>query len=302
MRVSTSMIFQQLTDKLSDNAEAMKTLQGQLSTGFKYSSPSEAADLVGRVQAIESRLKTLEADAKSVSRVKVGVDAQARALEVGAEITDRLKEIAFLGANTATSRSVLNGYAEEVASIKRSLLDLANSKDSDDRYIFGGVRSGEPPYRQNPDGSVEYLGSGTPLRVRVNDVGYEDVSVPGPSVWKGIERDGGSVDLFTVLTDLENAYRTGDIVKRAQGLPEMEAIANNFGLAIARTGGVQQRLEISERQAQETSLRAQKTLAEVKELDFAAALAQLQKQQLLLEATQSLMGRMSQLSLLDNLR
>lgn len=302
MRVSTSMIFQQLTDKLSDNAEAMKTLQGQLSTGFKYSSPSEAADLVGRVQAIESRLKTLEADAKSVSRVKVGVDAQARALEVGAEITDRLKEIAFLGANTATSRSVLDGYAEEVASIKRSLLDLANSKDSDDRYIFGGVRSGEPPYRQNPDGSVEYLGSGTPLRVRVNDVGYEDVSVPGPSVWKGIERDGGSVDLFTVLTDLENAYRTGDIAKRAQGLPEMEAIANNFGLAIARTGGVQQRLEISERQAQETSLRAQKTLAEVKELDFAAALAQLQKQQLLLEATQSLMGRMSQLSLLDNLR
>ena len=82
----------------------------------------------------------------------------------------------------------------------------------------------------------------------------------------------------------------------------MEAIANNFGLAIARTGGVQQRLEISERQAQETSLRAQKTLAEVKELDFAAALAQLQKQQLLLEATQSLMGRMSQLSLLDELR
>lgn len=302
MRVSTSMIFQQLTDKLSDNAEAMKTLQGQLSTGFKYSSPSEAADLVGRVQAIESRLKTLEADAKSVSRVKVGVDAQARALEIGAEITDRLKEIAFLGANTATSRSVLNGYAEEVASIKRSLLDLANSKDSDDRYIFGGVRSGEPPYRQNPDGSVEYLGSGTPLRVRVNDVGYEDVSVPGPSVWKGIERDGRSVDLFTVLTDLENAYRTGDIAKRAQGLPEMEAIANNFGLAIARTGGVQQRLEISERQAQETSLRAQKTLAEVKELDFAAALAQLQKQQLLLEATQSLMGRMSQLSLLDELR
>lgn len=302
MRVSTSMIFQQLTDKLSDNAEAMKTLQGQLSTGFKYSSPSEAADLVGRVQAIESRLKTLEADAKSVSRVKVGVDAQARALEVGAEITDRLKEIAFLGANTATSRTVLDGYAEEVASIKRSLLDLANSKDSDDRYIFGGVRSGEPPYRQNPDGSVEYLGSGTPLRVRVNDVGYEDVSVPGPSVWKGIERDGGSVDLFTVLTDLENAYRTGDVAKRAQGLPEMEAIANNFGLAIARTGGVQQRLEISERQAQETSLRAQKTLAEVKELDFAAALAQLQKQQLLLEATQSLMGRMSQLSLLDELR
>ena len=302
MRVSTSMMFQQLTDKLSENAEGMKLLQGQLSTGYKYSAPSEAPDLVGRVQAVESRLKTLDTDAKSVSRVKVGVDAQARALEVAAEITDRLKELAFQGANSATSQSVLDGYAEEVASMRRSLIDLANSKDSDDRFVFGGVRSGEPPYRQNVDGTVEYLGSGTPLRVRVSDVGYEDVSVPGPNVWKGIPRNGESIDLFTALTELEQAYRSGDLPKRAEGLADVNAIADNIGLAIARTGGVQQRLEISERQAQETSIRAQQALSELKDLDFASALAQLQKQQLLMEATQSMLGRLSQLSLLDNMR
>jgi len=296
------MIFRQLTDKLSDNAEDMKLLQGQLSTGFKYSAPSEAPDLVGRVQAIESRLKTLEADSSAVSKVKIGVDAQARALEVAAEITDRLKEIAFQGANSATSQTVLDGYAEEVASIKRSYIDLANSKDSDDRYVFGGLRSGEPPYRENADGSVDYLGSGTPLRVRVNDVGYEDVSVPGPSVWKGVPRGNETLDLFAALNELEAAYRSGDLSKRAQGLADIDALANNFGLAVARTGGVQQRLEISERQAQETTIRAQKTLSEVKELDFASALAKPQQQQLLLEATQSLMGRLSQMSLLDNLR
>jgi flagellar hook-associated protein 3 FlgL len=289
------MIFQQLTDKLSENAEGITKIQGQLSTGFKYSSPSEAADLVGRVQAVESRLKTLTTDSESVSRVKVGVDAQARALEVAAEITDRLKEIAFQGANSQTSQTILDSYAEEVASIKRSLIDLANTKDSNDRYVFGGVRSGVPPYELKPDGTVEYVGSGTPLRVRVNDVGYEDVTVPGPSAWKAVERDGKAVDMFALLDDLENAYRTGDLSKRAQGL-------SDFGTVIARTGGVQQRLEISERLAQETSIRAQESLAGLKELDFAAALAQLQKQQLLMEATQSLMGRLSQLSLLDNLR
>jgi flagellar hook-associated protein 3 FlgL len=186
--------------------------------------------------------------------------------------------------------------------MRRSLIDLANAKDSDDRFVFGGVRSGEPPYRQNADGTVEYLGSGTPLRVRVSDVGYEDVSVPGPNVWKGIPRNGESIDLFTALTELEQAYRSGDLPKRAEGLADVNAIADNIGLAIARTGGVQQRLEISERQAQETSIRAQQALSELKDLDFASALAQLQKQQLLMEATQSMLGRLSQLSLLDNLR
>lgn len=302
MRVSTSMIYQQLTDKLSENAEGMKTLQGQLSTGFKYSSPSEAPDLVGRVQAIESRLKTLDADAKSVSRVKVGVDAQARAIETAAELTDRLKELAFQGSNSQTSQTILNSYAEEVASIKRSLVDLANAKDADDRYVFGGVRSGEPPYVINADGTVSYLGSGTPLRVRVNDVGYEDVTVPGPSVWKSVEKDGKAIDMFAILDQLEASYKSGDLAGRSQGLTDIEGIANNIGLAIARTGGVQQRLEISERLAQETSLRAQENLATIKDLDFAAALAQLQKQQLLMEATQSLMGRLSQLSLLEQMR
>lgn len=302
MRVSTSMIYQQLTDKLSENAEGMKTLQGQLSTGNKYASPAEAADLVGRVQAIESRLKTLDADAKSVSRVKVGVDAQARALEVAAELTDRLKELAFQGANSQTSQTILNSYAEEVASIKRSLLDLANAKDADDRYVFGGVRSGTPPYEIKADGSVKYLGSGTPLRVRVNDVGYEDVTVPGPAVWKSVQKDGKTVDMFKLLDQLETAYKTNNLAERAQGLTDVESVANNLGLAIARTGGVQQRLEISERLAQETTIRAQENLAAIKELDFAQALAQLQKQQLLMEATQSLMGRLSQLSLLDQMR
>lgn len=301
MRVSTSMIYQQLTDKLSQNAEGMKTLQGQLSTGFKYASPSEAADLVGRVQAIESRLKTLDTDAKSVSRVKVGVDAQARALEVAAELTDRLKELAFRGANSGTAQSVLDSFAEEVASIKRSFVDLANAKDADDRYVFGGVRSGEPPYKLNADGRVEYVGSGTPLRVRVNDVGYEDVAVPGPGVWKAGEKDGKAVDMFTLLDQLEDAYKTGNLANRAQGLVDVEGIANNVGLAIAHTGGSQQRLELSERLAQETSIRAQENLATIKELDFPTALAQLQKQQLLMEATQSLLGRLSQLSLLDKL-
>jgi flagellin-like hook-associated protein FlgL len=92
------------------------------------------------------------------------------------------------------------------------------------------------------------------------------------------------------------------MAKRAEGLADVNAIANNVGLAIARTGGIQQRLEISERQAQETSIRAQQALSELKDLDFAAALASLQKQQLLMEATQSMLGRLSQLSLLDNLR
>jgi len=302
MRVSTSMIFQGLTDKLSNNAADMAQLQSQIATGNNYATPSDAADIVGRVQAVESRLKTLEADTKAVTRVKVGVDAQARALEIAAEVMDRLKEIAFRGANDPQPRAVLETLAEEVAGIKRSLVDLANMRDADDRYVFGGARSGEIPYVLNTDGSVTYDGSTSPLRVRVNDASYEDAAVPGVSVWKSIPRDGEAVDMFSILTNYEDALRSGSLEGRQQGLRDVEALSNNVGLAIAKTGAAQQRLEISERQAQETAIRATKALADLKELDFPAALAQLQKQELLMQASQSLLGRLSQLSLLDSIR
>lgn len=302
MRVSTSMIFQGLTDKLANNAADMAQLQSQIATGNNYATPSDAADIVGRVQAIESRLKTLEADTKAVSRVRVGVDAQARALEISAEVMDRLKEIAFRGANDPQPAAVLETLAEEVAGIKRSLVDLANMRDAEDRYVFGGGRSGELPYVLNADGSVTYEGSTSPLRVRVNDASYEDASVPGVSVWKSIQRNGEAVDMFAILTTYEDALRSGSVEGRQQGLRDVEAISNNVNLAIAKTGAAQQRLEISERQAEETAIRARKSLAELKELDFAAALAQLQKQELLMQASQSLLGRLSQLSLLDQIR
>jgi len=302
MRVSTTMVFQQLTDKLGANSAELAKMQGQIATGFKYSTPSEAADIVGRVQAVESRLKTLEADTKAVSRVRIGVDAQARALEIAAEVMDRLKEVAFRGANDPQPQAVLDTLAEEVAGMKRSLIDLANMRDADDRYVFGGARSGELPYILNNDGSVSYAGSTSPLRVRVNDASYEDAAVPGVTVWKSIQKDGATVDMFSVLSTFEESLRSGALEGRQQALRDVEALSNNLGLAIARTGAAQQRLEITERQAQETAIRAQSSLADLKELDFASALSQLQKQELLMQASQSLLGRLSRLSLLEYIR
>ena len=299
MRISTSMLYDGLTDRLASNAADMAELQAQISTGRKYANASEAPDIVGHVQAIESRLKTLDADIKAVSQVKVGVEAQSRALDVATGVVDRLKEIAFQGSNDPQPQSVLDALAEEVASIKRSLIDIANTRDASDRFVFGGARSGELPYVLNPDGTVNYEGATSPLRVRTSDASFEDATVPGTAVWKGIRRGSETVDLFQVLSEHEAALREGSLSGRTQALQDCAAIAENLAVSVARTGAAQQRLDIAESQAQETSIRAQSGLADLRDLDIAAALASLQKQELLMQASQSLLGRLSKLSLLQ---
>ncbi|NDD75360.1 MAG: hypothetical protein EBZ40_10355 [Gammaproteobacteria bacterium] len=301
MRVSTSMMYDRLTDQMTVNSDEMSRLQSALSTGQKFARPSDAPELVGRVQAYESRLKTLEADKAAVQSVQIGVDAQSKALQQSSALFDRLKELAFQAAQDPISQAQLDSIAAEVGGIKRSLVDLANTRDASDRYVFGGINSGVPPYVIQPDGKVEYEGSTTPLRVRVADVSYEDATVSGPSVWQGIERGGKTVSMFEILGDFEQALRENNLSNRTQGLRDVEELLTKVGTAIARTGGIQQRLDIAMQQADETTVRAQQTLSDLKDLDYSTALSKLQQQEILMQASQSLLARMSKLTLLNQM-
>lgn len=299
MRVSTSMIYAQLTDKLSANAGSLAKAQGALSSGVKYSRPSEAAGIVGRVQALEARLSTLEADVNAVSKVRTGVDAQSKSLQSVATLMDRLKELAFEGANDPQPQSQLDSIAEEVNGVKRALVDLANTRDADNRYVFGGSRSGAPPYELKNDGTVDYVGATTPLRVQINDVDFADATTFGPATFRGVTRGEESIEFFDALDQFQAALKSGDLAGRQQALNDVEKLGNNIGVAVSRTGAAMQRLEIAEQQATEITTRAKESLSSLKDLDYATALTELTKQETLMQASQSMMSRLSKLSLLN---
>lgn len=299
MRVSTSMIYAQLTDKLSANAGSLAKAQGALSSGVKYSRPSEAAGIVGRVQALEARLSTLEADVNAVSKVRTGVDAQSKSLQSVSTLMDRLKELAFEGANDPQPQSQLDSIAEEVNGVKRALVDLANTRDADNRYVFGGSRSGAPPYELKNDGTVDYVGATTPLRVQINDVDFADATTFGPATFRGVTRGEESIEFFDALDQFQAALKSGDLAGRQQALSDVEKLGNNIGVAVSRTGAAMQRLEIAEQQATEITTRAKESLSSLKDLDYATALTELTKQETLMQASQSMMSRLSKLSLLN---
>lgn len=287
---------------MAGSAGELAKLQANVASGLKYNRPSEAPALVGRVQSIESRIAGLRTDVESVARVRVGVDAQASALEAGIDLMSRVRTLTIQGVSQQYSQSERDAIAEEINVLKRSLLDLANSRDADGRYVFAGTRSSIPPYALQQDGTVVYSGAANPLRVQVSDAGFEDATVSGPEVWRGTSRGGSPVDFFKVLNDLEIALRAGDQAGIGRALAETDDLFNNVNNSLARLGATQQRLALAQSQAEELTLRAREVLSSIKDLDYADALSRLKQQEVLLQASQSLMARLSQLSLLDVLR
>jgi flagellar hook-associated protein 3 FlgL len=293
---------------MSKAAGDMATLQGKVASGLNYTKPSEAPDVVGRAVALESRIKGFSNEVEAVAKVKLGIDTQASALEAGQTLLARLKELSLQGASGQYAQSDRASMAAEVGSIKASLMNLANAKDPDGRYVFGGTSSSAEPYTQALDGSVTYTGSGSPLRVHLGDSAYEDASVVGPAVWQGVTRPQTSteqatkVDVFGVVSDLEAALKSNDKQHLARSIDELSQVSDNVMATMSKLGASQNRLALAESQAQELSTRATEALSSIKDLDYATALGDLKKQETLLQASQSLLGRLSQLSLLEYMR
>ena len=308
MRVSTSQLYQQLSAHMSQAASELATMQGKVASGLNYNKPSDAPEIVARAVALESRIKGFANDVESVAKVKLGIDTQASALETSQNLMARLKELSLQGASGQFTQSERNSMAVEVSSLKASLLGLANARDPDGRYVFAGTRSSAPPYVQAPDGSVSYDGSGSPLRVHLADAGYEDASVAGPTVWQGVTRPATAtdpavkVDVFGVINDLETALKTNDKQNLSRGIDELSKVSDHIQTAMAKLGASQNRLTLAQSQAEELSTRATQALSDIKDLDYATALGDLKKQETLLQASQSLLGRLSQLSLLEYMR
>jgi flagellar hook-associated protein 3 FlgL len=307
MRISTQQLYSQLSDAMSRSAGDLAKLQAQISSGTKFTRASEAPDLSARVQFLNSRIEALNTDRRSIESVRIGVAAQADALQSGTDHLARIHSLAIQAASDTYTNADRQAIAAEIATLRKSLLDLANSKDAEGRYVFAGTSSSRVPYLSDGGGTT-YTGSRSPLRVRINDEGYEDATVSGPEMWGHVRRLDPStqsvdvIDSFSVLTDLENAIENGDRDKMQQGLDEVGMLEHALVRSLAKIGGTQARLTDAAGQVDTTILQAKQTLSEVQDLDYAEAMSRLQKQEVLLQASQAMLGKLSSLSLLDVLR
>lgn len=308
MRISTNLQYQQLAAQMSKASSDLAQMQGKVASGLKFNTPSQAPELVGRSVALQSRIAGFKADVATLGQVRLGIDSQAVALEAAQPLLSRLKELSLQGASQQFTQTERDAMAAEAKSLRLGLLDLANSRDPDGRYVFGGTESSRPPYELDGNGQITYVGGSTPLRVRVGDSAYEDATVVGPSSWQGVMRPTGPgdsperVDLFAAVGDLETALRSNDRAALTRAVDELSLVGNSLQVGMAKLGASQNRLTVVQGQAEELAQRATDALSGVRDLDYATALTELKKQETLLQASQSLLSRMSQLTLLDYMR
>lgn len=154
MRLSTLYMYKQsaesMTKRMSQSNEAYLRMSAGKTLLKASDDPAAATDAV----KYQDALAKLEMYSSVRSRARGALEHQDNILSgVGNLLTTTLKDkIVAAGADTYSDED-RRALGKEIEGIRANLLDLANNRDGNGRYIFGGFKTDTPPF--DKDGNYQ---------------------------------------------------------------------------------------------------------------------------------------------------
>ena len=296
MRVTQSMISNNLLTNLNKSYAEVDKYFNQLNTGKKFSRPSE--DPVAAMKGIGYRteLHRIEQYQRNTGEVQNWYDNTDAALDQTNSGLQRLRYLAVQASNDTYGEAELKNIAEEAEQIKLDLIDVANSKVND-KYIFNGTRTNEAPVEM-VDGEVISDFNESSVEIEVAAGVTLAANVDGNKVFTD-----GETDMFAVIDSFITSLNTGNADGEIdQSIAAIDGVIDNVINARADLGARVNRLDLVENRLEQQEIIATGSLSANEDVNYAEAITNLMTQESIHRAALSSGSRMIQPSLLDFLR
>lgn len=317
MRVSTSQIFNTGTIGIQNLQSGLYTLQNQISTGRKVLTPAD--DPIAASQALEvSQSKAVNKqflDNQANASSKLGL-LDSTLSSVGSELQS-IYEKAVAAGNGSYDSSQRGMIATELKQRMQNLIGLANTSDGTGLYIFSGFQSTTQPFQVNAGGTPPYaLGAGSYVSYN-GDSGNEILQVSasqamatsenGQNVFMQVKDSQGNVSGRSIFDGLQNLV---NMLDPASGVPfttaaystslgDLSNAISHVSTVQASVGARMNGLDSMTSSGQDAGLIFESKLSDLQDLDYTAAITQLSRSQMQLQAAQLSFKQTSQLSLFN---
>jgi flagellar hook-associated protein 3 FlgL len=301
---STGAFFQRARAGMATLRGEAENLQSQLGTGEKLGRSSDDPVAASRLRML-GRLDTLSnIDRTNADRAQADLALADSAMSDMAGILIRAQELAMQAANATLTEEQRGSIGGELKALAGSLFALSNARDASGHALFGGTSAGDA-YQLDGGGNAVYVGTAQTEDLPLGDGQSVRRSMTGPEFLHFDAADGSATDLIAVVKDLGDTLAGGGA---ATGAAAQAALADlSTGLEKLTTGqtviGTRMAwIELTdERRVNTEELRGAEQ-ADIGATDLAGTIARLQETMLVLEASQASFGKLSALSLFDQLR
>jgi len=297
MQISTNQFYTSNQRNLQSLTASADRLQAQVSTGKKLLAPSDDAVGYRRLQGLTRDAGNDAAYAGNITIVSSALSQADTSLKSITDDIQRAKELAVKANSGTLSASDRGVIADQLDSIVKALIDLANTKDSRGAALFAG--GDDTAVTANPDGSFTIAATG-PTTIPIGDASS---AAPGEAASRlFVDASGG--DILSDISALATALRgTGDVAAIAGATGDKLTASNSQVAAVQGSLGARaQRVDIESSRMTDLATDREITRSAIEDTDVTQAITELQKTMTILSAAQASFTKLSNLSLFDYLR
>ncbi|MFN0207333.1 MAG: flagellar hook-associated protein FlgL [Planctomycetota bacterium] len=166
MRVTQGLLFQQALNGVNRHTAAIIDQQQQITTGRRWTRPSEDPTAASQTLSAQERKSTLERYLESVTQAKDRLSSSASAIQLLTDVLGEAKEVAINSINSTLTPADRVSLAQRLDSVIAQVLEVGNRNDT---YgpLFAGTASGAPLNLEND--IVSYQGNDGAQTVAIGD-------------------------------------------------------------------------------------------------------------------------------------
>lgn len=311
MRVSSLIMSTSGLAGMQNEQSSIARLSSQIATGQRVVAPKDDPVRAPRIMDLTDRIALRQQYIANQDKARLALNYQGTVLQGMRQVLEHARGI-LMGAGPNQEQSLRDQYAQLIENDYRQLKSLANTRDPSGNYIFAGHKTNIEPYAHTaaapgpgPSTPSTYSGDAGVRRIEI-DVGRSvQVSDNLNQVFQATDADAGTgtddllQDLDQIAIDLRSTSLTQAQLDNA--VARLNQALDDLGLIERRVAATN--LEIADTQASTRTLlnEEKNALGRLVELDEAAAIVELQRRQVTLEAAQRAYARISGLSLFNYL-
>lgn len=176
----------------------------QISSGLRISKPSDDPAAAVKVLDLKANMDVMDQYSRNSAIAEASLGFEESAVANVNNTLQRIRELVVQGNNSSMQDRDRQSIAQEMYQRLDELVSLANTRDSQGEYIFGGYKVDSPPFVEI-DGEVVYRGDQGQRMLQVGDGSQVATRDSGAAVFERIRSGDGNIQVTAADGNAGNA-------------------------------------------------------------------------------------------------
>ncbi|HET6473732.1 MAG TPA: flagellar hook-associated protein FlgL [Pseudomonadales bacterium] len=167
MRISSSQIYQQGIDNMTEVTRQLAKTQAQVSSGKRFQTPADDPVAASRVVQVNQEIALRDQYQNNLQQATNALGLEDSTLGQVTDVLQRIRELAVQAGDGVLTQQDRASLATEISTRTDELMSLMNSRSASGEYLFSGSRGQTQPFQRNSAGQVVFMGDESQRRVQI---------------------------------------------------------------------------------------------------------------------------------------